>query len=103
MGANILGFNGIVHSVVGDVPVNSEAPVVTSSISRICRLSLRRCSACVVSVCVILCNLKNSSLLDAWFGFKFTCLGINSPSRGNEKMDGCVFHLEIWKTHANKL
>ena len=27
-------------SVVGDVPVDSEAPVVTSLISRICRLSL---------------------------------------------------------------
>ena len=36
MGANILGFNGVVHSIVGDVPVDSEAPVVTSSISRIC-------------------------------------------------------------------
>ena len=31
-------------SVVGDVSVDSEAPVVTSSISRICRLSTRRCS-----------------------------------------------------------
>ena len=44
MGANILGFNGVVYSVVGDVPVDSEAPVVTSSISRICRPSLRRWS-----------------------------------------------------------
>ena len=34
--ANILRFNGVVHSVLGDVPVDSEAPVVTSSISRIC-------------------------------------------------------------------
>ncbi len=33
MGANFLGFNGVVLSVVGDVPVDSEAPVVTSSIS----------------------------------------------------------------------
>jgi hypothetical protein len=33
-----------VLSVVGDVPVDSEAPVVTSSILRICRHSLRRCS-----------------------------------------------------------
>ena len=24
MGANILGFNGVVHSVVGDIPVDSE-------------------------------------------------------------------------------
>jgi hypothetical protein len=28
------GFNGAILSVVGDVPVNSEAPVVTSSVSR---------------------------------------------------------------------
>ena len=40
MEANILGFNGFVHLVVGDVLVDSEAPMVTSSISRICRLSL---------------------------------------------------------------
>ena len=39
-----MGFNDVGHSVVGDVPVDSEAPVVTSSISRICRLILRRCS-----------------------------------------------------------
>ena len=32
------------YSVVDDVPVDSETPVVTSPISRICRLSLRRCS-----------------------------------------------------------
>ena len=44
MAANILGFNGVVHSVVGDVPVDSEASVVTSSISKICQLSLRICS-----------------------------------------------------------
>jgi len=30
LGANILRFNGVVHSVVGDVPVDSEAPVMTS-------------------------------------------------------------------------
>ena len=55
-------------SVVGDVPVDSGAPVVTSSISRICRLSfsevligveLRACihrDECVfvfVSVCTV--------------------------------------------------
>ena len=40
MGANILGFNGVMHSVVGDVLVDSEAPVMTSSISRTCQLSL---------------------------------------------------------------
>ena len=33
-------FTGAILLVVGDVPVDSEAPVVTSSISRICRLSL---------------------------------------------------------------
>jgi len=40
----ILGFNCDVHSVVNDVPVDSETPVVTSSISRIRWLTLRRCS-----------------------------------------------------------
>ena len=33
MGTNFPGFNGVVFSVVGDVPVDNEAPVVTSSIS----------------------------------------------------------------------
>ena len=37
MGANVLGFNGIVYLVVGDVPVDfyfifNEAPVVTSNL-----------------------------------------------------------------------
>lgn len=31
-------------SVVGDVPVDSKVPMVTSSISRICQPSLQRCS-----------------------------------------------------------
>ena len=35
MGVNFSGFNGFMLSVVGDVTVDSEAPVVTSSISRI--------------------------------------------------------------------
>ena len=30
----ISGFNGVILSVVGDVPIDNEAPVVTSSISR---------------------------------------------------------------------
>jgi len=30
----ISGFNGVVRSMVGDVLVDSEAPLVTSSISR---------------------------------------------------------------------
>jgi hypothetical protein len=34
MGANFPGFNGFVLSVVGDVSVDSEAHVVTSSISK---------------------------------------------------------------------
>jgi hypothetical protein len=33
-----------VPSVVGDVSVDNEASVMTSSISRICWLSFRRCS-----------------------------------------------------------
>jgi len=41
---NFLWFNDVVLLVVGDVYVNSEARVVTSSISRMCRFSLRRCS-----------------------------------------------------------
>ena len=64
-----------VLSVVGDVPVDSGTPVVTSSISRICRLSLsevligvglRACihrdeCACVfVSVCVCTVFLKKN-------------------------------------------
>ena len=32
IGANILEFNSIVHSLVDDVPLDSEVPVVTSSI-----------------------------------------------------------------------
>lgn len=38
----VLGFNSILLSVVGDIPVDSEALVVTSSISRMCRPSFRR-------------------------------------------------------------
>lgn len=34
---DIVEFNGIVLSVLDDVPVNSEAPVVISSISSLCR------------------------------------------------------------------
>lgn len=35
MVANFLGFIGVVLSVIGDVPVDSEMSVVTSSILRI--------------------------------------------------------------------
>ena len=80
MGANILGFNGVVHPVVGDISVDSGAPVVTSSISRICRLSLseiligvglRACihrdeCACVfVSVCICTVFLKKLDFYDS--------------------------------------
>jgi hypothetical protein len=73
VGANILGFNGVVLSVVHDVPVNSKAPMVTLSISRICRLSLSEvligvglcacihgdeCAYVFVSVCVCTVFLK---------------------------------------------
>jgi hypothetical protein len=43
-GSEILGFNSVVFLVAGDALVDSETAVVTSSILRICRLSLRRCS-----------------------------------------------------------
>jgi hypothetical protein len=63
MRVNFLGFNSIVLSMVGDVPIDSEAPVETSSIdseapaetlsiSRICRPSLRR---------YVLCNSQKRS------------------------------------------
>jgi hypothetical protein len=35
VGANFLGFNGVVLSVIDDVPVDNEVPVLTSSISKI--------------------------------------------------------------------
>jgi hypothetical protein len=38
------GFNGVVFSVVGDVPVDSDALVVTLSISRCTDIVFRRCS-----------------------------------------------------------
>ena len=40
----ILEFNGVVFSVVGEVSVDSEVPVVTSSISRCAGTVFRRCS-----------------------------------------------------------
>jgi len=51
--ANILKFNGIVLSVVDNVLVASETPVMNSSTLRICRLNLRKCNlcSCVHSVC----------------------------------------------------
>ena len=42
METDILEFNGVVPSVVGDVPVDSETLVVPLSISKICRLGLQR-------------------------------------------------------------
>ena len=73
MGANFQDLTAFVLSVVGDVPVDSEAPTVTSSISRICRLSLsevligvglracihrNECACVFVSVCVCTVFLK---------------------------------------------
>ena len=40
-GNKFLGFNGVMLSVVGDVSIDSEMFVVTSSISRICQLDLQ--------------------------------------------------------------
>ena len=42
MEANILEFNGVVHSVINDVLVDSEMCMATLSILRICRISLRK-------------------------------------------------------------
>lgn len=41
MGANFLGFNNIVLSMVGDVPIDSEAPVETSSFNGRRRIARR--------------------------------------------------------------
>jgi len=76
------GFTGIELSVVGDIPVDSETPVVTSLVSSvtslvssqvfvslvfegahmgsICMRVHRGEFACVVSVYIVLCNLKIS-------------------------------------------
>ena len=40
-GNKFLGFNGVMLSVVGDVFIDSETSVVTSSISRIFQLDLQ--------------------------------------------------------------
>ena len=58
MGANVLGFNGIVYLVVGDVPVDfffiifNEAPVVTSNLEdKIVHVCSWGCHcACVISI-----------------------------------------------------
>ena len=52
MRANILEFNVAAHSVVGDVLVDIETPVVTLSISKICRLSLPIQDIHRVRICV---------------------------------------------------
>ena len=49
-------------SVVGDVPVDSGAPVMTSSISKICRLSLSEVLLGVGCSCVDLEDLPAQSL-----------------------------------------
>ena len=42
-GSNIVGFNGVVLSVISDVSVDGEVPVATSSISKIRWFGLRKC------------------------------------------------------------
>lgn len=37
VGTNILRFNGVVLPMLGDIPVDSDAPMVILPISRICR------------------------------------------------------------------
>lgn len=37
VGTNILRFNGVVLPMLGDIPVDSDAPMMILSISRICR------------------------------------------------------------------
>ena len=55
-------FNSVAHSVVGDVPVDNKTPMVTSKIlieGRVCVHVFIGCEcACVVSVGVVLCDLK---------------------------------------------
>ena len=48
--ANILKFNSVVLSVVGDVPVDSEPSVVISIISEFAYVRHRGECACIVSV-----------------------------------------------------
>ena len=52
---NILGFNSVVFSVVDDVPVDSETSMVTSSISKICQLSLIHRSKIYVHAFIRMC------------------------------------------------
>ena len=74
----ILWFNDTMLLVVGDVPIDSESPVVTSWISRSAGSVLRKCAhrgrfayvcsygrVCVrvVSVCIKLCNSKKTETL----------------------------------------
>ena len=75
MGANFQDLTAFVLSVVGDVPVDSGAPVMTSSISKICWLSLSEvligvelrvcihrdeCACVFVSICVCTVFLKKN-------------------------------------------
>ena len=48
----ILGFNDFVLLEIGDIPIDSKAPVA-------CVHSQGECS-CIVSVCVVLCDLRKS-------------------------------------------
>ena len=55
MAVNFLKFNGVVLSVVGDVPVDSEALIVISSMSRISYIYSYGVYGCVVIVWVLWC------------------------------------------------
>jgi hypothetical protein len=83
VGANFLRFNGVVLSVVGDIPFDSEVLVMTSSISRIYQLNLLEvfievglrayfprgeCAYVFVSVCVYTMFLKKTyiSITGEW-------------------------------------
>ena len=83
MEANFPGFNSVVLSVVGDVSVDSEAPVVTSSISPgfitgpVFEDAHRGECACVVSVCVVLCNSQKKNGGSTYQSkFKFSTLNL---------------------------
>ena len=55
MGANILGFNGVVLSVGGDVPVDTEVVMVTSSIiSKICQPVFKNAHKDKICVCAFI-------------------------------------------------
>jgi hypothetical protein len=64
-----MDLSGVVLLVIGDVPVDSETPVVTSSVpaqsfgcahrGRVC-LHMSEC-ACVLSVCICTCVIRKKN------------------------------------------